>query len=358
MSSFNFKFRFRKPANYFFIIPWIAFIPWWGMLVAMLACWAGQGHPIYWFMDSYQFPVFISDIGATNLRPLFISCAGWQGLGYCITLACEFFQRSGYWPFQISKFSSKTTADNNNPRDNYYNSVSSEYTRMMATKHYYMPPYYTKHERNLIIAAFFLAGIGELGLLFCSIFSTALYPHVHISMVSVFVAFLFLSTCCLIAEYFLMGKHYAIFHPLADPSKTKKYEDMRWNEWTGYVWNKFTISAVLKTVWLTLAVIWAIAFGADNGSVSACFEWLLAFWYGLLFIILSADFYVGGRYKESLYFHQIESFEGYYKYDNLISSSDSYNTSDSDGSIDAHMLEIKNQNTSDLASFTNEPIVA
>lgn len=47
--------------------------------------------------------MYISDIGATNLRPLFISCAGWQGLGYVITVALEFFQRSGYLPFQLKK---------------------------------------------------------------------------------------------------------------------------------------------------------------------------------------------------------------------------------------------------------------
>lgn len=113
------------------------------------------------------------------------------------------FQRSGYLPFQLKKDPSI--------------SDSTSYAEKLHSGKYLMPPYYTKDERNLIFAAFVLGSIGELALLFCSIFSTALYHRVHIAMVSVFVVFMFLSTCCLIAEYFLMGRHYASVHPLASP---------------------------------------------------------------------------------------------------------------------------------------------
>lgn len=310
--------QFKSPGNWLFIVPWIAFIPWYGMLIAMLICWASQGHPIYWFMRSEQFPVYISDIGATNLRPLFISCAGWQGLGYVITVALEFFQRSGYLPFQLKKKDPSI-------------SDSTSYAEKLHSGKYLMPPYYTKDERNLIFAAFVLGSIGELAILFCSIFSTALYHRVHIAMVSVFVVFMFLSTCCLIAEYFLMGRHYASVHPLASPhfnpqSSEKSFnqdyntvDELPWYKWKGHVWNKFTISATLKVIWLTLAVVWAICFGAINDrSKSACFEWLLAFWFGIIFMILSADFYLGGRYRQSRYFNHVESFSGYYKYDKAL----------------------------------------
>ncbi|KOG98270.1 Sfk1p [Saccharomyces eubayanus] len=339
--------QFKRPGNWLFIVPWIAFIPWYGMLIAMLACWAGQGHPIYWFMHTEQFPVYISDIGATNLRPLFISCAAWQGLGYVITVACEFFQRSGYLPFQLKKHDPSI-------------SDSTSYAEKLHSGKFLMPPYYTKDERNLIFTAFVFGCIGELGLLFCSIFSTAHYHHVHVAMVSVFVVFMFLSICCLSAEYFLMGRHYASIHPLANSnlntqSSEKSFnqsfnivDDLPWYKWQGHIWNKFTISATLKTIWLALAVVWAICFGAINDrSKSACFEWLLAFWFGVIFIILSVDFYMGGRYRQSRYFKHVESFSGYYKYDKALGLYHSEEVLPSEDNADAITTETASSNNHD-----------
>lgn len=327
---------FKRPGNYFFIVPWIAFIPWYGMLIAMLICWAAQGHPIYWFMHTEQFPVYISDIGATNLRPLFISCAGWQGLGYVITVACEFFQRSGHWPGFLRSSSNKD-----------YSKV--EYHETILSKKYFMPPYYTRHERNLIFAAVILGGLGEVALLMCTIFSTALYHHVHLSMVGVFVVLMFFSVCCQTAQYFMMGRRYALFHPLSSENPDAIHA-LKWYQLAGYKYNKFIISASMKVVWLALAVVWAICFAAiSDNSKSACFEWLLAFWFGVLFMIISWDFYMGGRYMYSKYFHQIEAIHGYYKYDSEISSSkeSSFASTISEAkledSADADEININNQ---------------
>lgn len=309
-----------KPGNYFFLLPVLAFVPWWGMLIAMLACWAGQGHPVYSFMDPDQHTVYISDVGATNLNPLFISCAGWQGLFYVLTIACEFFQRSGYWPFKL-RSNYRTAADEGHEDDPTYDSMKSEYSAMCMSSRFLMPPWYSVHERNLIFASFALGLIGELGILFCSIFTTAKYPHVHTAMVSIFVAFMLLSIVCNIAEYFSMGKHYALLHPLAAQNQVEglekiTYADLKWFQWKGHVWNKFTLSGLAKMAWLFWAIVFAICFGAiANNSTSAVFEWLLAFWFGVWYIILAVDFYIGGRYKKSRYFHQVRSFAGYYKYD-------------------------------------------
>lgn len=71
----------RFQVIHYYLIPIIALIVWWGMLIAMLSCWGAQGRPIYSFMNGeYQNPVYISDIGATNLQPLFISCSGFQAI--------------------------------------------------------------------------------------------------------------------------------------------------------------------------------------------------------------------------------------------------------------------------------------
>lgn len=264
--------HWKRPGNYFFLVPWIAFIPWYGMLITMLICWAAQGHPIYWFMNSEQFPVFISDIGATNLRPLFIACGGWQGLGYIITLCLELFQRN----------------------------------KCM------MNPWFTKDERNLIISSIILGTIGELGLLFCTIFSTAKYHHVHISMLVIFIVFMFFSLVCLTTHYYLMGFHYTRLRKGnidTDPMTTTEFSKS-----DGH-WNKFLISAIFKTLWIVGAVAWAIAFATlQDDSKSAKFEWLLAFWLGVIFIIISIDFYLGSQWKTSKHFPYLNHCRPYYKY--------------------------------------------
>lgn len=319
-----------KPGNYFFLVPLVALVPWYGMLMAMLICWAGQGHPLYSFMDPNvrQFPVYISDIGATNLNPLFIACAGWQGLFYVITVACEFYQRSGYWPFRLrAKY--KTSADDGSETGLSANSMKSQYSELLASSRFLMPPWYTRDERNLIFAAFVNALIGELALLFCSIFTTAKFHDVHIAMVVVFIIFLFFSVVCNIAEYLVMGRHYALLHPLAfQGQQSVSINDLKWYQWRGHVWNKFTISGVSKLVWVLCGIVWAVCFAAvEDKSISSCFEWLLAFWLGLYFIMLSIDFYLGGRYKMSRYFRHVQSFAGYYKYDEFLADTSFHHVS-------------------------------
>lgn len=317
-----------SPGNYFFLVPIFGFIPWYGMLIAMLICWAGQGRPIYWFMHEPQSVVYISDIGATNLNPLFISCAGWQGLFLVISMACEFYQRSGYWPFRL-RAEYKTTADERSENGLSFNSMKSQYSDLIGSARFLMPPWYTRHERNLIFASFVNGLIGELGLLFCAIFTTAEYPHVHTAMVTVFIVFMLLCVCCNIAEYMVMGRHYALLHPLATQSGyLQTIDELKWYQWRGHVWNKFTISGVAKIVWLALAIVWAICFGAiDDRGTSACFEWLLAFWFGIFFMLVSVDFYLGGRYKKSRYFRHVQTFAGYYKYDELLASTSFHHVS-------------------------------
>ncbi|CCF55665.1 hypothetical protein KAFR_0A02270 [Kazachstania africana CBS 2517] len=277
------------------------------MLITMLICWAATGHPIYGFMKHFQNPVYISDIGAMRLHPLFIACSAWQGLGYAISVLCEYLQRGGTIRY------------------------------IWTNSKFYMPPWYTIHEMKLIIAACILGGIGELCLLFCSIFSCSRFPKVHYTMVSIFVVLMFFSICCLSAEYFIMGKHYAVLHPLnSKDNENVKYEDLSWKQWTGHVWNKYTISAVCKIVWLVGAVVSAIGFAASsNNSTSAVFEWILAFWFGFLFIIISIDFYIGGRFKESRYFKDVKSFAGYYKYEEMATKTHLVN-------VDENIHEIEN----------------
>jgi hypothetical protein len=235
------------------------------MLIAMLICWAGQGHPIYAFIGRYQNPVYISDIGATNLQPLFISCAGAQGIIYSVTLLTEYRLRKcgklQYW--------------------------------------------FKKDERNLIFAGCILGSIGQLGILLCACLNTRDFTRVHATMLGIFVGFVFLSMVTVMTQYCMMGLNYKKIHV---HHKTL---------------NKFMISFALKLLWTIIAVVLVGCFaGIDNDSVSGGFEWALAFWYTFLWLIFAWDLFPAAKkhHKNLPYIHGWSS-KRFYMYDKNLGES-------------------------------------
>jgi hypothetical protein len=237
--------RFKK--IHYYVIPLISLVVWWGMLIAMLSAWSIQGHPIYYFMgNSTQNPVYISDIGATNLQPLFISCAGFQAIFFVGTLAMD------YW---------------------------------LRTHGERLQPFVSKRQPKLAIAAVISATIGQLGILFVAIFNTNSFHHVHISMVGVFIAFNFLACVFNFLNSFIFGNYPTRLSPYHEKVVFGKH---RWQ-------NLYMVSFFCKCVWLVCAAGFALAFGVlmKNGqlSLSATFEWTISFWYGLLLVFWGIDLF-------------------------------------------------------------------
>ncbi|CAK9440971.1 uncharacterized protein LODBEIA_P48400 [Lodderomyces beijingensis] len=238
----------KKPAIrfqviHYYLIPIVAFVVWWGMLIAMLACWGAQGRPIYSFMNNHQDPVYLSDIGATNLQPLFISCAGFQGIFFVGTLIVGMYLR----------------------------------------KAHKIQPYISHHQPRLAIASIICAAIGQLGILFVSIFNTKNFNNVHLTMVGIFIAFCFFACCCDFGITYIFGTNNSKLdpsHPVTVFGKSNRA-------------NLYYIGFVLKIIWLLAAICFAAAFGYymkhDQDSKSAVFEWLICFWYGLLLILWAMD---------------------------------------------------------------------
>lgn len=234
----------RFQVIHYYLLPIVALVVWWGMLIAMLICWGVQGRPIYKFMHGeYQDPVYLSDIGATNLQPLFISCAGFQAIFFVGTLAAGMFLR----------------------------------------KTHRIQPYITHHQPRLAIASIILAIIGQLGILFVSIFNTKNFHAVHLTMVGVFIAFIFFSCCCDFGISYVFGTKPDLLDPIHD---TVIFGKSRTS-------NLYFFSFVTKIIWLVVAVVLAAAFGYymkhGNNSLSAKFEWCICFWYGFLLILWSID---------------------------------------------------------------------
>ncbi|KAK6464161.1 Frag1/DRAM/Sfk1 [Scheffersomyces coipomensis] len=229
---------------HYYLVPIICLIVWWGMLIAMLSAWSIQGHPIYYFMSGYQNPVYISDIGATNLQPLFISCTGFQAIFFVGTLILIYFLR----------------------------------------RYHKLQPYIKPIQHKLDIASIVCSVLGQLGILFVSIFNTHIFPDVHISMVAVFIAFIFFSCLFNFFTSFIFGNNPDLLSPYHKHDVI--FGDRKWD-------NLYMLSFWLKATWLAAAFAFAVCFGvfmeSGNQSLSAAFEWTISFWYGLLLIMWSLD---------------------------------------------------------------------
>lgn len=245
--------------NYYFLIPLVGAFLWDAMLITMMVCWAGQGHPSYAFIGHYQKVVYISHIGATNLQPVFICGAGAQGIFYCLTLITEHrLRRSGklqYW--------------------------------------------FKKNERNLIFAGCIIGAIGQLGILLCACLNIKSFRPVHHGVLYMFVACVLISLICIMVEYLMMALHYRKIHV------------------THKLMNKFMVSFLLKLAWTIIAGVFALCFAAmPDDSVSAEFEWTLAFWYTFLFVIFAWDLFPAAKkaHKNSPYIKDWNN-KGFYMYD-------------------------------------------
>lgn len=238
-------FSYFKKIHYY-LVPIVALVVWWGMLTAMLICWGAQGRPIYSFMNGEkQNPVYISDVGATNLQPLFISCAGFQAIFFVGTLIMEFYLRRAHK----------------------------------------LQPYVLDRQPKFAIVSIVCAVIGQLGIIFVSIFNTKNFHRVHISMVGVFIAFCFLACLFNFFNSFIFGNYP---HRLSPDHEKVIFSEHRWG-------NLYMVSFWLKCFWLVCAAVFACFFGAfmktGKQSKSAVFEWLISYWYGLLLVMWAMDLF-------------------------------------------------------------------
>jgi len=230
---------------HYYLVPLVSLVVWWGMLIALLSAWYIQGQPMYSFMDSRLHPLYISDIGATNLQPLFISCVGFQSIFFVGSLVMECYLRT----------------------------------------HGKLQPYVSRKQLRLSILSIICACIGQLGILFVSIFNTRAFHTVHLTMVGVFILFIFFTCLFNFFISFIFGNFPQRLNPAHEKVIFGKH---RWS-------NVYMVSFFMKALWLAASIAFALCFGIfmKNGrkSLSACFEWTISFWYGLLLVMWAMDLF-------------------------------------------------------------------
>lgn len=231
---------------HYYIIPLIAAAVWWGMLIAMLVCWLAQGHPMYPFMGSGdQKLVYISDIGATNLQPLFIACAGFQAIFFVGTFLAEFILR----------------------------------------KQRKLQPYVSSKQAIWQWVSIVSSVIGQIGIICVAVFNLVHHHNTHYLMVVVFIVFCAIAIVADIINTFIFGN----FPQRLSPDHEKViFGSHKWA-------NLYMVSFFLKCFWLVTALVFVILFAAFMGEnleyYSAVFEWLISFWYGFILIMWLIDLY-------------------------------------------------------------------
>lgn len=192
-----------------------------------------------------QNPIYISDIGATNLQPLFIACVGFQMIFFIGTLVMEYVLR----------------------------------------KKKKLQPYVSKKQPIFAIISIVFAVIGQLGILFVACFRSPSFKTVHLSMVGVFIVGEFLACVFNFFNSFLFGYLPGRLNPNHEKVIFGKHRFA----------NLYMVSFVCKLFWLMAAIVFALLFGIfmkrKERSLSAIFEWTISFWYGMLLLFWSIDLF-------------------------------------------------------------------
>ncbi|KAF9692357.1 hypothetical protein EKO04_009428 [Ascochyta lentis] len=224
----------------FWAVPIFSSIVWMAMLIAMLVYWSTKGHPQYPTMDAGQHIAYISDIGAQNLKPMFIAMSAVTVVTFDLAFIFERYLRHA-----------GRLAPNTSVWQKVYSILS-------------------------IIAAI----IGAVGLILLTIYDNYHYNRMHNICLGVFIIGYIVSAIFICWEYQRLGIHY------------RQHSILRISFWV-------KLAFILAEI--VLCIVFVVTQKYDLWNVAAVFEWIIAFvytWYVLSFFI---DFLpaVRGKHHQS-----------------------------------------------------------
>ncbi|KAF8839577.1 hypothetical protein BDN67DRAFT_886170, partial [Paxillus ammoniavirescens] len=223
--------------RFFVALPIFAAFIWFASLLALLLTWLISGRPKY---DSQEGSVaYISDVGASFLKPLFVVACCITGVGLFLSLVLE---------------------------------------RLLRHRGR-LPPGMHRRERVLGILAIVGAFIAMCGLTLLSGFDTKHYPTLHSIFLLVFMLGVALSALFTVLEYKWLAHDYAHMHKLR---------------------RAYIVKAVIAGTLVFLAIVFGVAlFYAPN--VGGVIEWVIAFGFTLYLLTFCYDFWMAKetRVRES-----------------------------------------------------------
>ncbi|KAH6612449.1 Frag1/DRAM/Sfk1 family-domain-containing protein [Boeremia exigua] len=217
----------------FWVVPIFSSICWMAMLITMLAYWSAKGHPHYPTMDpggngvQRQTIAYISDIGAQELKPMFIAMSAVTVVTFDLAFIFERYLRHA-----------GKLAPNTSVWQKIYSLIS-----MLA------------------------AIVGAVGLILLTIFDNYHHNRMHNICLAIFIIGYIVSAIFICWEYQRLGIHY------------RQHSILRISFW---------IKLAFIITEICLCIIFGVTQLYDYWNVAAVFEWIIAFvytWYVLSFFI-------------------------------------------------------------------------
>ncbi|KYK54330.1 uncharacterized protein DCS_06287 [Drechmeria coniospora] len=212
----------------YWMLPVLSSLVWFGMLLGMLLYWLIDSHSsVYPSMSPDQTIAYISDVGAQELKPLFIAGSAITTL----TLDLSFF--SELWLRHNGRLVSNSSTG----------------------------------EKILVLLSIFFAIVGTCGLILLSVFDTLRYPRLHVLFLLLFILGYLFSAIFICWEYQRLG------------IKHRQHRALRASFW---------LKLAFILVEFALSLVFAGSMLAGNPNVAAGFEWTIAFiftFYILSFVI-------------------------------------------------------------------------
>ncbi|KAH9838588.1 Frag1/DRAM/Sfk1 family-domain-containing protein [Rhodofomes roseus] len=227
--------------HYYWVYAWIpvfgAFI-WFGTLWAMLITWLATGKPQY--VTQQGSIAYISDVGASYLKPLFIVCCCITGVTFFLTLVVE------------------------------------RWLRHSGRLH----PNMRRRERVFSTLAVLGSFIGGAGLILLSIFDTGRHQSLHRVFLLVFIIGVGLSAIFTIVEYRWINKDY-------DGQRKLRIA--------------YIAKGIIASLLIILAVVFAITL-YTTADVGAVIEWVIAFGYTFYLLTFYYDLRMSRGMRKGAYF--------------------------------------------------------
>lgn len=229
--------------NHFYLIPLFGLICWYGWCFTLIGLYCSEGFKTYPQYDENAAPLPLQRIGVILLPGFFLTFIVIHSIVFCCSIYLEFYHRK---IGKLIKF------------------IKPELQKRLGYASIFIG----------IIAQMFFIAQSVCGYVFVTSGQRALNHYAE--LLATFAILVMISLALNFTNYYIMGQYY------------RKYVN-------GERWNKFTISFIIKCIWLIVTVILAICcsvfYVKGRKDIADVFEWTFHLWYGLLLGFWTYDLY-------------------------------------------------------------------
>jgi len=228
----------------YWMIPVFSAVVWLAMLLAMILHWVTKGKPIYPSMQDGQTVAYISDVGAFEFKPLFITMGTISVVTFTLSFVLEQFLR----------------------------------TQGRLTKN-------TRGQRILAWLSILCAVVGAAGLILLTIFDTEHHHVLHDTFLALFIGGYVISAVFTCAEYQRLGIR---------------------NRQEGILRASFWLKLVFILLEVALAIAFGVLNRTKKWNDAAIVEWVIALVYTFYVASYAVDFRPATRSKDRGHHHHDE----------------------------------------------------